>query len=450
MAETIPALHQLTAAQAARAIRARQVSPVELVQALLDRAERVDGEILAWERLDAERALAAAHTLETASARGEPSGPLHGVPIGIKDVFDTAGLRTAASFRPFDQRVPSADAAVVTHLRASGAIILGKTVATQFAFTDPAKTRNPWSADRTPGGSSSGSGAGVAAREMPMAVGSQTAGSTLRPAAYCGVVGFKPTYGRISLAGAFPLSWSLDHVGIIARTVEDCGLFLAAVEGAIATTTIDDLPLPDAAWAGRPGPRLALVRDALDAAEPSVRASVLRVADQLRAAGAIVAEVRFTEPLDLILAMHRIILTCEASAAYWSLLERYPDDFGPILAATVRIGRLIPAPDYLQAQRLRRSATAAIEASIEGVDALLLPTATNVAPGRETTGDPSLQVPASLAGLPSCSLPTGLSPDGLPEAIQLIGRRGQDEHLLDAASWCEAYLDPMPAPPIGL
>lgn len=447
MAE-LPPLHELTAAQAARAIRDGPISPTELVRALLDRAETVDGQVLAWERLDAEGALAAARAAEAGSAGGEPAGPLHGVPIGIKDVFDTAGLRTAASFKPFDGRVPSQDAAVVAHLRASGAIILGKTVATQFAFTDPAKTRNPWSAERTPGGSSSGSGAGVAAREVPMAVGSQTAGSTLRPAAYCGVVGFKPTYGRISLAGAFPLSWSLDHVGIIARTVEDCGLFLAAAQGTFGKTPIDDLPLPNAAGAGRPGPRLALVRDTLDFADASVRANVLEAADQLRAAGAIVAETRLAEPLDLILAAHRIILACEASAAYWSLLERYSDDFGPILASTVRAGRLVPAPDYLQAQRLRRIATSGIESSLEGLDALLLPTATNTAPGRETTGDPSLQVPASLAGLPSCSLPTGLSPDRLPEAIQLVGHRGEDERLLDVAAWCEVHLDPMPAPQI--
>src|SRR5205823_6427912 len=215
------ALIDLTAAQAVRAIRDRTISPVDLIEALLARVRDVDGHLQAWETLDIEGVLSAARGAEAQLTDGSPLGLLHGVPFGVKDIFDTAGLRTAASFGPYDRRVPKEDAAVVAALRCAGGIVLGKTVATQFAFTDPSRTHNPWSPDHTPGGSSSGSGAAVAAREVPWALGSQTAGSVLRPAAYNGAVGFKPTQGLIETRGAFPLAWSLDTVGIIARSVED-------------------------------------------------------------------------------------------------------------------------------------------------------------------------------------------------------------------------------------
>jgi Asp-tRNA(Asn)/Glu-tRNA(Gln) amidotransferase A subunit family amidase len=202
----LTALHELTAAQAARLIRDRKLSPVELVGALLARARAVDAHVRAWETLDGDRALAAARAAEQALAnRSASPGPLHGVPFGAKDIFDTAGLRTAAGFGPYRDRVPTRDAEVVARLKHAGAILLGKTVTTQFAFADPPKTRNAWSAERTPGGSSSGSGAGVAAREMPLALGSQTAGSVLRPAAYNGVVGLKPTYGT---SGCWREAWT--------------------------------------------------------------------------------------------------------------------------------------------------------------------------------------------------------------------------------------------------
>src|ERR687886_832523 len=267
-------LHELTASQAAQLIRAGQVSPVELVEHLIARAEEVDPPIQAWETLDAARALAAARTAESLVREGDPAqlGPLHGVPFGAKDIFDTAGLRTSAGFRPYMQRVPTADCEPVARLKRAGAILLGKMVTTQFAYADPSRTRNPWSAERTPGGSSSGSAAGVAAREVPPALGSQTAGSVLRPAAYNGVIGFKPTYGRISKRGVFPLAWTLDHVGVLARSVEDCALFLEAVAGhdpGDPTTAAAPVAafLPEAE---PPAPRLGLLRPAVERAAPSV------------------------------------------------------------------------------------------------------------------------------------------------------------------------------------
>jgi aspartyl-tRNA(Asn)/glutamyl-tRNA(Gln) amidotransferase subunit A len=434
------ALHELTASQAARLIRARDVSPVELVETLLRRAAEVDPRVQAWVSLDSERALAAARAAEQAvNNPGSALPALHGVPFGAKDIFDTAGLTTAASFPPYAERIPTADAEPVALMRRAGAILLGKMVTTQFAHADPSQTRNPWADDRTPGGSSSGSAAGVAARMVPLALGSQTAGSVLRPAAYNGVVGFKPTYGRVSKRGVLPLAWSLDHVGVLTRSVEDCGLFLSAMtEG----DQLEVQPEPAA-------PRLGLVREALRHATPRLRDHVMQMAALFEAAGARVQEVSLGEPLDLILAVHQVIMQTEAAAAHWQLLEQFPGAHQPRLRAYVEVGRLLPGVVYLHAQRLRQRIRAAMRETVAGVDALLLPTATDVAPSRETTGDPSLQSPFSLVGFPSLSLPSGvLEPEGLPLAIQLVAAAWEEPSLLAVGRWCQATLPRMPAPPL--
>jgi aspartyl-tRNA(Asn)/glutamyl-tRNA(Gln) amidotransferase subunit A len=445
------ALHELTAAQAARLIREREVSPVELVEALLARAADVDRHVQAWVALDSERALANARAAEQLVVDGVELPSLHGVPFGAKDIYDSAGLATAGSFRPYANRVPISDSQPIARLKREGAILLGKMVTTQFAYADPSVTRNPWSDERTPGGSSSGSAAGVAARLVPIALGSQTAGSVLRPAAYNGVVGFKPTYGRISKRGVFPLAWSLDHVGLLSRSVEDCGLFLAAVSGHDpADPTSSNQPLPALDLETEPAPpRLGIVREAMHHASSRTRDHVLQVAADLESAGARTEEVSLGEPLDLILAVHQVIMQTEAATAHWQLLEQYPGSHQPRLRAYVEVGRLLPGVAYLHAQRLRRRIRNAMLRSLAGVDALLLPTASEVAPTRETTGDPSLQAPFSLVGFPSLSLPSGVvQPEGVPRAIQLVAPAWQEARLLNVARWCEAQLPAMPAPPL--
>ena len=445
-------LHELSAAQAARLIRARELSPVELVNALLARAADIDQRVTAWVRLDAERALAAAGAAEQALLPDADLPELHGVPFGAKDIFDSAGLITAAGFRPYANRTPTTDAEPIARLKRAGAILLGKMVTTQFAHADPSPTRNPWAEDRTPGGSSSGSAAGVAARLVPMALGSQTAGSVLRPAAYNGVVGFKPTYGRVSKRGVFPLAWSLDHIGVLTRSVEDCGLFLSAVAGHDPLDPASaNQPLPAIDLDTEPAPpRLGLVGEAIQYATPGVRDHLLGVAAQFEAAGARVEEVSLGEPLDLILAVHHVIMQTEAAAAHWQLLEQYPGAHVPRLRAYVEVGRLLPGVVYVHAQRLRRRIREAMRRSLAGVDALLMPTATDVAPTRETTGDPSLQAPFTLVGFPSLSLPSGLAePERLPLAIQLVAPAWQEARLLAVGRWCEAQLPPAPAPPLA-
>jgi len=442
---TATALHELTATQAAHLIRARQLSPVELVQALLERARSVDSRVQAWAMLDPERALAAARAAEATS--GE-LGSLHGVPFGAKDIFDSAGLVTAAGFSPYSNRVPSRDAEAIARAKSQGAILLGKMVTTQFAYADPSRTRNPFNDERTPGGSSSGSAAGVAARLVPFAFGSQTAGSVLRPAAYNGVVGFKPTYGRISKRGVLPLAWSLDHVGVLARSVADCELLLSAIAGHDPADPHSDGSQPCFA-AGEPRtrpPRLGLVREAVEFAEPPLREHVQRIARSFEQAGAQVREVSFGESVHLIVAVQQLIMQTEAAAVHWQLLEQYPGAHQPRLRALVEVGRLLPGVGYVHALRLRRRIRAHIRNSLSQVDVLLLPTAVGVAPGRESTGDPSLQAPFSLVGFPSISLPTGLNPDGLPLAMQLAALPWQEASLLSTAAWCEAQLPRMPAP----
>ena len=348
-------LHELTASQAARLIRTGEISPVELTRALLERAEQLDPRVKAWVALDGERALATARSAEHALAAPTDLAPLHGVPFGAKDIYDSEGLATVAGFAPFASRVPTRDAEPITRLKAAGAILLGKMVTTQFAMADPSPTRNPWKDDRTPGGSSSGSAAGVAARLIPIALGSQTAGSVLRPAAYNGVIGFKPTFGRISKRGVLPLAWSLDHVGLLARSVADCAVFLGAVAGydpadpssadEAVPSFVNDSPRP---------PQLSLVKEALAHARPQLRAHVLEVAARFERAGAQVREVSVGEPLELILAVHHAIMQTETAAVHWQLLEQFPGAHQPRLRAYVEVGRLLPGVAYLHAQRIRR------------------------------------------------------------------------------------------------
>jgi aspartyl-tRNA(Asn)/glutamyl-tRNA(Gln) amidotransferase subunit A len=478
------ALHELSAAEAARLIRAREVSPVELVEHLLARADAFNPHLQAWVILDAEGALARARAAEQALTTTDASElpPLHGVPFGAKDIFDTAGLPTVAGFKPYALRTPSSDAEPVARLKRAGGILLGKMVTTQFAYADPSPARNPWQAERTPGGSSSGSAVGVAAGLIPLALGSQTAGSVLRPAAYNGVVGFKPTFGRISKRGVLPLAWSLDHVGVLTRSVTDVAQFLNAVAGhdpADRSSSTQPSPHVDLD-AVLSAPRLGLVREAQELASARLREHLQEVASRFAAAGARVEEVSLGEPLDLILAVQQVTMQTEMAAVHWQLLEQYPGAHRPRLRANVEVGRLLPGVAYVHAQRLRARIREAIRHSLRNIDALLLPTAVDVAPGRETTGDTSLQAPFSLVGFPSLSLPSGIATVGateslfvsaekkssnpsaeprngdsattathrLPLAIQLVALPWQEPGLLAVARWAEARLPPMPAPPV--
>ncbi|MBI3301536.1 MAG: amidase, partial [Deltaproteobacteria bacterium] len=378
-------LYELTAYDAARRIRQRELSPVTLIESLLQRIDLLEPKLQAWVTLDRAGALAAARQLEQEIQHGSPRGPLHGVPVGIKDIYYTAGLKTTGGSRIYPDFVPSYDATTVARLKQAGAIILGKTVTTEFATADPGPTRNPWNLEHTPGGSSSGSAAGVAARMIPVALGSQTGGSIQRPAAYCGVFGLKPTYGRVSGYGVFPVSWCLDHMGPLARTVTDIALVLQVLAGHDpldpATSRV---PVPDylqaVQRADRP-PRLGLVRQFyLERADAELRAHAEGVAERLARAGASVEEVKLPDSFRAVLAAQRVLMHVEAAAVHAELFRTHADLYRPKLRATIETGSLIPGVYYMQAQRIRRQFRQDMASVFQHHDFLLMPAAPGPAP----------------------------------------------------------------------
>jgi aspartyl-tRNA(Asn)/glutamyl-tRNA(Gln) amidotransferase subunit A len=451
----MPELSELTASEAAQLIRQRDLSPVALVESLLQQIERLEPKVEAWVTVDRAGALATAKQLEAEAQRGSIRGPLHGVPIGVKDIYWTAGIKTTCGSRIFTDHVPNYDATTVARLKQAGAIILGKTVTTEFATADPGPTRNPWNLDHTPGGSSSGSAAGVAARMVPAAVGSQTGGSIQRPAAYCGVFGLKPTHGRVSNYGVFPVSWCLDHLGPLARTVTDIALVLQVLAGHDALDpSTSRAPVPDYLQAiqrsERP-PRLGLVRQFyLERADPELRAHTEGVAERLAHAGAAVEEVKLPDSFSAVLSAHRTIMHVEAAAVHAELFRQHADLYRPKLRATIETGSLIPGVYYMQAQRIRRQFRRDMAQLFQRVDFLLAPAAPGPAPrDLTTTGDPSFNSPSSFSGLPAITIPSGLNAAGLPLAIQFMGPALAEDRLLAAARWCEGTLNVNLKPPIA-
>jgi len=419
--------------EAASRVQAGELTAAALVEACLDKIGSLDGTLHAWAYVDGDGARAAARALDGGTARGV----LRGVPIGVKDIFHVQGMPTTAGSRPFAHSRPSADATSVGRLRAAGAIVLGKTHTTEFAFRDPAPTCNPWNPRHTPGGSSSGSAAAVAARMVPAALGTQTVGSVLRPAAYCGVVGYKPTHGLVPADGVIPLAWSLDHVGVFARSVPDVALVLGVLTG----RGLDPVPVG--------APRLALAPELLDRATPEMAAHVRALAERFAAAGATVTELKLPAEFATLHAAGQRVLEVEAAAYHRDAFARHEKDYGKHIAEMIRIGLGHTAVDYVAANRARLAFRETVMPLLAAHDALLSPTAPATAPeGLAFTGDASLCAPWSSAGVPAVSLPSGVSDRSrLPLAVQLVQAAGADARLLGVAAWCERQLDPMPAPP---
>ena len=414
-------------------VQAGELTAGTLVDACLEKIRALDPTVLAWAHVDGDGARAAARAIDRGTARG----PLRGVPIGIKDIFHVQGMPTTAGSRPFAHSRPSTDATSVARLRAAGAVIVGKTHTTEFAFRDPAPTRNPWNLAHTPGGSSSGSAAAVAARMVPVALGTQTVGSVLRPAAYCGIVGFKPTHGLVPADGVIPLAWSLDHVGVLARSVLD----VATVLGVLTERGLDPVPVGV--------PRLALAPELLERATPEIATHVRMLAERFASAGAKLTEVKLPPEFATLHAAGQRVLEVEAATYHRETFARHEVDYGKHFAEMVRIGQGHSGVDYVAANRARLAFREAVMPVLAAHDALLSPTAPATAPeGLAFTGDASLCAPWSSAGVPSISLPSGVSDvSRLPLALQLVQAAGADARLLGVAAWCERVLGPMPAPP---
>ena len=447
-------MHDLTIAQASDSIRAGTVSAVELMEALLARSRTLDPKLHVWETLDEEAALDAARSAQTEIESAGPKGPLHGVPIGIKDIFNTQGVRTASGSPIYDDFVPEFDSTAVARLSAAGAIMMGKAVTTEFASFDPSPTRNPWNAEHTPGGSSSGSAAGVAARLFPAALGSQTSGSVLRPASYNGVVGVKPTFGRISRYGVTPVAWSLDTVGYFTRTVEDAAIMLDALAGRDeldpSSSREPVSPYAEAADNASSAPRIGVVRRFFfDYADDETVAHTEEALERLERAGAVVEDASPSTEFDVLLAAHRTAMNVESAVTRGRDFEARPEDFSPNVRSSVEWGMLAPATAYIQAQRHRAAFRREVAGLASKFDALLTPSTPTPSPrDLTTTGDASFQAPWTTAGLPAISIPSGLSASGLPFGIQLVAAPFAEARLLSAASWCEDVLGVSLTPPV--
>lgn len=411
-------------------------SCVEVLEACLARIEEWESRVGAWVVVDREGAMTQARALDEERKAGGFRA-LHGVPIAVKDIIDVAGWPTGCGASRWANGPASADATIVARLREAGAVIVGKTVTTPYAWIDPPPTRNPWNLDRTPGGSSSGSAAAVACGMVLGAIGTQTGGSITRPAAFCGVCGLKPTRGRLPLDGILPFAPSLDHPGPIARTIADLALLWKVLAGHDARDLgkdhNDDPPI-----------RLGRLRGVFEErAEPAMTAALDAALAALATAGvAQVEDVPLPAGFEAAHAHHRVIMAAEAAAFHSRRLEADPDDYPPRIRALIEEGRGVPATAYLEA----RAAQAALSRAFDESDwptwlyALVTPAAPGAAPGLDTTGDPVMNSPWSLTGLPTVTLPIGLDPQGLPLGLQLIGRRHGERPLLQIARRCEQAL----------
>ena len=451
----MPEPYELSVTEAVKEIKGGNLSPVQLVESLLSRIEKLDIDLKAWVTIDKEKVIEAAQQREFSADWGGELGPLHGVPVGLKDIYYTAGMLTACGSKVYSDFVPEYDATSVAKIKDAGGIILGKAVTTEFATSDPSPTRNPWNLEHTPGGSSSGSSAAVAARMAPAALGSQTGGSTCRPAAYNGIVGLKPTYGRISRHGVVPVSWSLDHVGILTRTVADAALMLTVLSGEDANDPGSmRQPAPDFTeqmntTAGGRLPRIGLIRQYFeDYATHEMWSHAESVAQNLAGSGAEVVEIPLPESFEYAHSMQRIVMNVECAAFHEANHRKRAEDYGPRIRSGIEMGLIMPSATYLKALKLRRQFRADMNEMARQVDVLMTPATPSPAPkDLNTTGDAAFQSPWTAAGLPTVVVPTGLSGQGMPMAVQFAAPLGQEGRLLGAALWCEQLAGLKKAPP---
>ena len=445
-------LHWLTASQAAHAFAAKTLSPVELMTALLERIFRLDPRVNAFIRLDGEAAMVMARHAEAEIHAGRIRGPLHGVPVGIKDVIDVAGLPTTAHSKILVDNIAAADAMAVGKLRQAGAIVLGKLSTHEFAIGGPSfdlpfpPARNPWNTDHHPGGSSSGSGAGLAAGFFPLALGTDTGGSVRNPASANGIVGLKPTYGLVSRRGVFPLSFTLDHVGPMTRTVADNALLLDVIAGhdpadpaSAATQQTNFGRMLDR---GVRGVRIGFVRHFHERdipASPEVTAALEDVERILQAEGAQVTVVKLPS-LNEFAAVNRVILSAEGFSIHAKWLRERPGDYGQLARRRLLAGAFVSGADYVGAQRRRAQMIAAVEEAFRDVDVLLcassMDPSSRIADEAETgrTYPRQARTPFNNTGHPALAMMSGLSRAGLPLSVQFVGRYFEEAMVLRVAA----------------
>jgi aspartyl-tRNA(Asn)/glutamyl-tRNA(Gln) amidotransferase subunit A len=440
MPTTTP-LHELSIAQAGSMLRAGKITSMALTEHALSRVASLDPLLHAFVLVTKERAVADAARADRELKSGTDKGPLHGIPYALKDIYETAGIRTTCHSKLLADHVPAADCVVETKLRAGGAVLIGKLATHEFAIGGPSfdlpfpPARNPWNRDHFTGGSSSGSGAAVAADLVRMAMGSDTGGSIRGPATYCGIVGLKPTYGLVSRRGVFPLSYTLDHCGPLARTVEDAALTMRVVAGHDPLDPASaNVPLPDfSAGLGRDikGLKLALPSHFFaeaDGVSPQVVAAMNAAVDELRRLGAVVDEITLPD-YDLFVACGRVILTAEAFAVHEHDLKTRPLDYARFTYQRMIPGATLTAADLVQAFRVRRELTQIVNEKILGdYDAIVTANALAPAarfdefPADASVWTPVQTIPFNVTGNPVLAIPTGFAQNGLPLGMQIVGR----------------------------
>ena len=460
------ALHKLSLAQAGAMLRAGALTSRALTEHALARITAFEPKINAFITLTGDRALAEAAAADAAFARGEDRGPLQGIPYGLKDIYETAGLRTTCHSKLRLDHVPDADCAVQERLRAQGAVLLGKLATFEFALGGPSfdlpfpPARNPWNTEHSPGGSSSGSAAAVAAGYMRLAMGSCTGGSIRGPAALCGITGIKPTFGLISRRGIFPLSPSLDHAGPLTTSVEDAAITLDALAGFDprdpASARVAKPDFAGTLHTGVKGLRIGVPRHFFEQARGVSRetiAGIDRALDALRDLGAHVYEVTLPD-YDDFAACGRVIMFTEAFAIHQQDFRARPMDFAANTYQRMMMGAFVTGADIVQAQRLRRELTQAANTVLNTCDALISACALDAAPAFGGTGEwtapsdsPNQTMPWNVTGHPALSLPTGLNTAGLPLSLQIIGKHFDEPMVLRIAAALERALAlPLRAP----
>jgi aspartyl-tRNA(Asn)/glutamyl-tRNA(Gln) amidotransferase subunit A len=444
---------EVTIAEACSAIAQGKLTPSKLLESCLERIDAVEDKVKAWACLDRESAVKAAKRLDQEVRQGKIRGLLHGIPIGIKDIIYVAGLPNECGSKSCAGFIPAFDATVVARLKKAGAIILGKTHTTEYAYFDPTETRNPWGLEHTPGGSSSGSAAGVAARMFPAALGSQTLGSILRPAAYNGIVGFKAEHGRVSTYGVVPVSWNLDHVGVLARTVEDAAIVFQVIAGYDSRDLYslnEEAPDCLSRLETKRAPRIGLMREYFyERVDDDMRRTTDEAAKRLQEAGAKVEEVAPPASLGSAHPTGDIIIAVEAAAVHEERFAERKDRYGPGIRGLVEKGLGIKAGDYARALHAQRQQRADALPLFDKYDAILTPGAPSAAPRGMPTGKPLMQAPWTVMRIPTIALPTALNKAGLPLGIQLAGAPKAEDKLLSVARWCEKALDVRLGMPLG-
>lgn len=423
--------YELSLAEASSKIRDGSLSPLDLAESLLDRIDEIEPLLEAWVTVNGDQVKRdAEESIRKLRKRVQRSG-IHGIPVGVKDIYFTNGMKTTMGSPIYSNFVPTVDADILTTMKEAGGIVLGKTETTEFALHDPAPTRNPWNTGHTPGGSSSGSAAAVASGMCQVAFGSQTGGSVIRPASYCGIVGVKPTYDLLSRGNVFPLSWSLDHIGYMTRTTQDAHIMLEALTG----IEKELLPRVNA-------PKVGLLagyfkENATDEVWQGFEKTVVKIWGE----GANVEMAILPESFNLAPDVHRVIMSVETAAVHEDMFKTRGDEYRSYMRGFIASGLLVPATAYLRAQRLRGQIILDMRNMIERFDCVICPSATDSAPeGLEWTGSPAFNSPWSLTGFPSITVPSSLTENGLPLGLQIIGTPYSEWELLRIAAWCEDKL----------